>query len=271
MEIRGETIRFTKERNKNNKQRETSLEKDIQNLERELSESKDTDTVNLLENIDRKKKELEEIRREKIEGVMFRSRARWVKYGEKPTHYFANLDKRNSISKSISHLQNSCVSIRNQAQMLEETLSFYTNLYESKDDKLNLEDRDDLDDQHLLRSDFPNLTEVKLRALEGCLSVGELLTVLKKKSQTTKALVLTVLPPICGFFSLTMWEFFLLRSLNHAYENGELSITQRLGIITLLPKHAKGDKPKQFLKNWRSITLLNITYKTSFSMYCRKN
>ena len=51
---------------------------------------------------------------------------------------------------------------------------------------------------------------------------------------------------------------FLLRSLNYAYENGELSITQRLGIITLLPK---GDKPKQFLKNWRPITLLNITYK----------
>ena len=51
---------------------------------------------------------------------------------------------------------------------------------------------------------------------------------------------------------------FLLRSLNYAYENGELSITQRLGIITLLPK---GDKPKQSLKNWRPITLLNITYK----------
>ena len=49
---------------------------------------------------------------------------------------------------------------------------------------------------------------------------------------------------------------FLLRSLNYAYENGELSITQRLGIITLLPK---GDKPKQFLKYWRPI--LNITYK----------
>ena len=55
MEIRGETIRFTKERNKNNKQRENNLEKDIQNLKRELSEVKDNDTVNLLENIDRKK------------------------------------------------------------------------------------------------------------------------------------------------------------------------------------------------------------------------
>ena len=149
-------------------------------MENELSESKDIDSRNLLDSIDRNKGELEEIRRQKIEGVMLRSRARWVEYGEKPTSYFANLEKRNSVNKSIIHLQNSKgESLRNQDQIVEETLSFYKNLYENKDDKLNLEDFD----QHLLRSDFPNLTEVKLRALEGRLSVGELLAALKKNPQ----------------------------------------------------------------------------------------
>ena len=37
-----------------------------------------------------------------------------------------------------------------------------------------------------------------------------------------------------------------------------LSITQRLGIITLIPK---GDKDKTYLKNWRPLTLLNSLYK----------
>ena len=37
-----------------------------------------------------------------------------------------------------------------------------------------------------------------------------------------------------------------------------LSVTQRLGIITLIPK---GDKDKTFLKNWRPLTLLNSIYK----------
>ena len=37
-----------------------------------------------------------------------------------------------------------------------------------------------------------------------------------------------------------------------------LSVTQRLGIITLIPK---GDKDKTFLKNWRPITLLDSLYK----------
>jgi hypothetical protein len=51
---------------------------------------------------------------------------------------------------------------------------------------------------------------------------------------------------------------FIVRSLNYAYENKLLSITQRHGIITLLPK---GEKPRQYLKNWRPITLLNTVYK----------
>ena len=39
---------------------------------------------------------------------------------------------------------------------------------------------------------------------------------------------------------------------------GELSITQRQGIITCIPK---GNKQKHFLKNWRPLTLLDTVYK----------
>ena len=52
-------------------------------------------------------------------------------------------------------------------------------------------------------------------------------------------------------------EYFL-KALNAIYENGSLSITQKQGIITLLPKK---DKNTLFLKNWRPITLLNQDYK----------
>ena len=58
------------------------------------------------------------------------------------------------------------------------------------------------------------------------------------------------------YFSDLSW--FLLRSLNFGYDTGNLSVTQQLGIITLLPK---GDKPRQLTKKWRPISLLNTSYK----------
>ena len=64
----------------------------------------------------------------------------------------------------------------------------------------------------------------------------------------------------CEFFKL-FWKdigHFLLRSINNSFEKGELSVTQKQGIIiTILPK---GNKPREFLKNWRPISLLNVPY-----------
>jgi len=50
----------------------------------------------------------------------------------------------------------------------------------------------------------------------------------------------------------------LLNSYNAAYENGEMPISQRRGIITLVPKE---NSDLRELTNWRPITLLNVDYK----------
>lgn len=50
--------------------------------------------------------------------------------------------------------------------------------------------------------------------------------------------------------------------MNFAYSVGELSITQKQGVITCIPK---GDKDKLYLKNWRPISLLNVAYKIASS------
>lgn len=51
---------------------------------------------------------------------------------------------------------------------------------------------------------------------------------------------------------------YLLASLNYSYEQGQLSINQRQGVISLLPK---GKKDTLYLTNWRPITLLCTDYK----------
>ena len=50
----------------------------------------------------------------------------------------------------------------------------------------------------------------------------------------------------------------MLGAIHEIFENKELPITVRLGIIALIPK---GDKDKKFISNWRPLTLLETLYK----------
>ena len=93
--------------------------------------------------------------------------------------------------------------------------------------------------------------------MEGILTLDELTKYMKKAKNN-------VSPGSTGFtneFYNFFWrdlKCFVANSINHSYEHGLLSVTQRLGIITLIPK---GEKDKTFLKNWRPLTLLNSLYK----------
>ena len=60
---------------------------------------------------------------------------------------------------------------------------------------------------------------------------------------------------------------FVLRSINYGYENGSLSVTQKQGVITCLPKQ---DKDRNYLKNWRPISLLNVVYKLASSVIANR-
>ena len=103
----------------------------------------------------------------------------------------------------------------------------------------------------------PKLSFESKNKLEGELSEKEILAALKKMKNNKS-------PGTDGFTSEFFKFFyndikaFIKRALNEGFVEGKLSITQRQGLITCLPK---GDKPKQFLKNWRPITLLNVIYK----------
>ena len=54
-----------------------------------------------------------------------------------------------------------------------------------------------------------------------------------------------------------IWDC-LLNTINYAYTEGKFSISQRRGIIKLIPKK---DAEPYFVKNWRPVTLLNSDYK----------
>ena len=58
----------------------------------------------------------------------------------------------------------------------------------------------------------------------------------------------------------------LLNSYNEAFRKGSLSVSQKRGTITLIPK---GDENLTELKNWRPISLLSILTIKSYPRYWR--
>ena len=59
-------------------------------------------------------------------------------------------------------------------------------------------------------------------------------------------------------FSEKKIGIFVMRSVNYSYNIGELSLIQRQGIITLIPKE---NKSRQKITNYWPIYLLNTVYK----------
>ena len=51
---------------------------------------------------------------------------------------------------------------------------------------------------------------------------------------------------------------FMAESFNYAFQHGSLSMSQRQGIISLIPKK---NKNAEYLTNWRPVSLLNVDYK----------
>ena len=53
-------------------------------------------------------------------------------------------------------------------------------------------------------------------------------------------------------------KYIVVGAIREVYKNRELPLSQRLGIIALIPK---ADKDRRYIKNWRPLTLLETFYK----------
>lgn len=246
MEIRGKSISYSSYKKKENDKKETDLKNVIINLESNVDETS-------VDELEIKKQELEQLRSKKVKGKLVRSRIQWIEEGEKPTRYFCGLESRNFMSKIIPKVQKDNEVITNQQDILHELKQFYKTLYSKRDNSCSLKDLNEI----FSNAQVPILSNEQKDSLEGIISVNEAAEALQKMKNNKS-------PGSDGFsseFFKYFWKdlkFFVVNSLNYGYLVGELSVTQKQGIITCLPK---GNKPRHFLKNWRPISLLNTVYK----------
>ena len=259
LEIRRETISFSAFKKRERQAHELLLLHDIEALEKQVSEETDEakfEEVNT--DLHNKRNELEDIYAHQAQGAFIRARARYKMEGEKPSKLFCALEKNNAVEKVIPKLivdrNNQKVILTEQKEIENETHNFYKDLFSFKNNQI--EDINEFLGPESAAS-CPKLSESQKQKMEGLLSLDELTRYLKKTKNN-------VSPGSSGFtneFFKFFWidlKMFVINAINYSYETGMLSVTQRLGIITLIPK---GDKDKTFLKNWRPLTLLNSLYK----------
>ena len=249
MEIRAFTIKFSKRKAKSKRDEECALLSEMIKLQCKLqTEYSDS----LRSELERIKTKLSKIASVKTRGTIIRSRARWCEHGEKNSKYFYNLEKTNQRKKHITSLKISDhTKLTDRKEILEEEERFFKEIYASKSTNPN--------DSEFI--EFFNteeaLSEETAKTCEGVMSVEEckraLMMMESNKTPGTDGLT----SEFYRYFSNAVSKY-MVDSFNYGLQHGSLSISQRQGIISLIPKK---NKNAEYLTNWRPVPLFNVDYK----------
>ena len=253
-EIRNYTVPYCIQKKKEQNSLETVLNKRYSQLHNKvLSNTADQNETEEFNNV---KSELEVIERYKARGAMLRSKCRWVEEGEQNSSYFLRLEKHNFCNKHITQLNVNDSIITEQSEILKAEKQFYEKPYSSQ--ILPDSETSEKHAKHFTDSThIPKISEEFKEMCDSVLMESEVLNSLKnlKNNKSPGSDGLTA--EFFKFFWIDIKQY-LIESIQHALEHGELSMEQKRGIITLIPKK---EKNRLFLKNWRPISLLNVDYK----------
>ena len=148
------------------------MEQEIKQLEDEINNDFSNIDDEKILNLSRKKPILTDIRKEKIEGVMLRSRRRYQDLGEKPSKYFFNLENRNKAMNKI--IENDGTEYSETKEILKCQQKFYENLYS---DISNDVDGNPIED--IAGENENKLSDDESQKLEGDIKLSELSNSLK--------------------------------------------------------------------------------------------
>ena len=219
-------------------ERVTSLEEDLSTLD-EAQRHEYTEA----------KQRLDAIKTKRGVQAIISSGVKWTEQGEKATKYFLSRGKQLSAQKTITEIKENDDRIVGDRAILQHCAAHYSNVFTAagaNKEKMSC---------FLNNSNIPKLSDFERQQCEGAINGDECkfaLSLMEKRKA----------PGVTGFtaeFFLHFWNELggiITEYINDAYEHG-FFITQKRGIITLLPK--KGDQTK--LQNKRPICLLDVIYK----------
>ena len=248
--IKMSSIAFSKKMSRERRKLEEELNSKYQDALNKFQQNPSNVTKQEVELL---KSELEALYDQKVEGIIVRSRARWHEHGEKNSKYFLNLEKSNHIKKHIRKLYISGTISTDPFQIMDAQKLFYSKLYQRQQTNHNSAEAK----RFLDNPSISKLSEEQWTSCEGKITIEECEGILGS-FQMGKT------PGNDGIpieFYKTFWPLigdYMVKSFNEAYDNKEMSSSQRQAIITLIEK--KG-KDRNYLENWRPISLTNVDAK----------
>ena len=227
---------------------------ELDTVEKELA--RNPDRVTLHSKRIKIKLEIELAEQHRVRAAQTRARVKWVEEGEKNTKYFLGLEKSRANAKIMEEVYNeNGTLVSKQSEIVNVQKRYFSNLYK---DKVNSQGLEQKVEQFIRTTTIPTLSEEQKNSCEGQVTESELLNALKQMKNGSA--------PGCDGITTEFIKVFwthignlLTKVFNSSFEKKSLSSNQRKGIITLI--HKGKDLPRNNLKNWRPISLMNSDYK----------
>eukprot|EP00745_Piridium_sociabile_P017327 TRINITY_DN26057_c0_g1_i7.p1 TRINITY_DN26057_c0_g1~~TRINITY_DN26057_c0_g1_i7.p1 ORF type:complete len:253 (+),score=13.69 TRINITY_DN26057_c0_g1_i7:83-841(+) len=147
------------------------------------------------------------------------------------------------------------ITVSKQMDVLNEQARFYSTLYSKTDTDKNIKD---MVSSFVQGEEFPKLNSNEAAMCEGLMNEQETSSALSRMKNGTS--------PGNDGLTVEFLKFFWGRiktmvtsSFNEAFDKGEISYSQKQGIIILI--HKGKELSRDDLSNWRPITLTNTDYK----------
>ena len=251
MKIKDFAIRYGKKLKKDSEREKKDLEKEIETIKRENNFVDNNELCNKLCDAEAK---LDKLINVEIQGVITRSKIQWTEEGERSTKYFFGLEKSRAKKKAIVKLIDSeNITLSSQADISKHVVDFYQSLYSCNDCS-----HTDISN-YVTSSNLDSIDEDLRNLIDRGITLSECEDVIKhfKNNKSPGWDGLT------AEFYKTFWDDIkniLYNSFQESINRGTLSPSQRIGILTLIPK-PKTPIELNYIKNWRPITLLNVDYK----------
>lgn len=213
---------------------EDHLEQRARLLEIRLADN--ANDLGLITEYEEVKAELDEFKNKAAVRAMLRTKGVWREQGERPTKYFLSLEKKKSAERTINMIENEAGNyIVGDRNILNFCKNYFEKVHSSKN--MSVENIASFTDG----MDIPALSDHDRNKCEGLITADECRDALRNMASHRS-------PSVSGLnkeFILFFWDELrdlVVSYINEAYKDKRLFVTQRRGVITLLPK--PGDKKK---------------------------